>query len=469
MISSSVPVKIISGGFVVSGDDNGLAGFNNLVLKGELIIEISKDISHLLRKYPSSSIIDAEGKVIMPAFFNAHYHPEAVIARNFESNLPISQWRSGILHKYEMVLNNQDENFYENMYRAAFCAAVQNGIGGLAFGLIGNEAGVRGMYSALKGVGLVAAVFASNDQQAAILRKMTERDLKRGCLLPFQKDITLFGLSAVARTVTQEIEWIFAHVDETPEDVALMKSSFGKEMIPLMRKSNLLGPRTILLGLENSFHQHLKLAASSGSKAVIIPSRHNVQSFRRVREIFGKYAVGSDWKSPGLFNQMRALLSFDVPASEALAACTKNGVDIFNLSSRIGTIEPGMSAALTFIDSRKFSARSFNKENSDGVLRTIIEDFDDSDVTDLIINGEFVYKERKILIYDMAELIKERDQLTQNVSASLKAATVAEPAEEDGQGAVPPAVRENLPDVGDFQKILEKPGSVKRTFGDEDI
>ncbi|MGB9592161.1 MAG: hypothetical protein ACPL1K_06555, partial [Candidatus Kryptoniota bacterium] len=73
-------MKIISGGFVVSGDDNGLAGFNNLVLKGELIIEISKDISHLLRKYPSSSIIDAEGKVIMPAFFNAHYHPEAVIA-----------------------------------------------------------------------------------------------------------------------------------------------------------------------------------------------------------------------------------------------------------------------------------------------------------------------------------------------------------------------------------------------------
>ena len=464
-----MPVKIISGGFVVGEDNKGITGFNNLVLKGDLIIEVSKDIAHLLRKYPSGSIIDAEGKVIMPAFFNAHYHPEGVIARNFESALPISQWRSDVHHKYEMVLNSQDENFYEKMYRTAFCGSVQNGVGGLAFGLIGNEAGVRGMYSALKGVGLVAAAFASNDQQAGILKKIVERDFKRGCSLPFQKDMTLFGLSAVARTVTEGIEWISAHVDETPEDVSSTSTSFGKGMIYLMQKSNLLGPRTILVGLENSSFQQLKLAASNGSKAVIIPIRHNLQSFKRVKDAFVKYAVGSDWKSPGLFNQMKALLSFDVSPSEALAACTKNGADIFNLSSRIGAIEPGMSATLTFINSRKFSTRFFGKGNNDDILRIIIEDFDDSDVTDLMINGEFVYKDRKILFYDIEELIKDRNQLTEKAFEAFNEPKAIEPAEEYKHGAVPPVLREDSSDSIESEKSLQKSGNIKKTFGDEDI
>lgn len=468
MISSLVPVNIISGGFVVGGDDT-ITGYSNLVLRSGLIVEISRDISHLLRKYPSSSIIDAEGKVILPSFFNGHYHPEAVLARSFEPSLPISQWRSESLRKLELALNSRDENFYEQMYRIAFCGAIQKGIVGLAFGLIGNEAGVRGMYSALKGVGLVAAAFASNDQQAAILRKIVDRDLKRGCVLPFQKDITLFGLSAVARTVTEEVEWVSAHVDETFEDMSSVKNSFNREMIHLMRKSNLLGSRSVLVGLENASLQQLRLASSSGAKAVVIPTRHNLQSFKKIREAFTKYAVGSDWESPGLFNQMKALLSFDVSSLEAFEACTKNGFDMYNFSTRIGSIEPGMSATLTFIDSRKFSARSLNEGKSEDVLKIIIEDFNDSDVTDLMINGEFVYKERKILICDMQELIKGREQLTANILEALKSSQDTRSSGEFDRHYVPLAVREELSGLSDVQKNSQKPGGASRTFGDEDI
>jgi Imidazolonepropionase and related amidohydrolases len=158
-----------------------------------------------------------------------------------------------------------------------------------------------------------------------------------------------------------------------------------------------------------------------------------------------------------------------VSPSEALAACTKNGADIFNLSSRIGAIEPGMSATLTFINSRKFSARFFGKGNNDDILRIIIEDFDDSDVTDLMINGEFVYKDRKILFYDIEELIKDRNQLTEKAFEAFNEPKAIEPTEEYKHGAVPPVLREDSSDSIESEKSLQKSGNIKKTFGDEDI
>ena len=39
-----------------------------------LIVELSRDLDSLKRKYPKADIIDARGKIMLPTFFNAHFN-----------------------------------------------------------------------------------------------------------------------------------------------------------------------------------------------------------------------------------------------------------------------------------------------------------------------------------------------------------------------------------------------------------
>ena len=125
-------------------------GLLNVAVRSNLIIDLSHDLDSLKRKYPEADIIDAHGKIMLPTFFNSHFDPEAIICRSFEPQKPIAQWGNEFLLQIENALNNGDESFYEKMYHIAFFGALQFGVSGIAFAVKGDEAGARGMYSAVK-------------------------------------------------------------------------------------------------------------------------------------------------------------------------------------------------------------------------------------------------------------------------------------------------------------------------------
>lgn len=326
--------KILAGGYAICCNDRKEMGYYNLAIRSNLILELTKDLDGLKRKYPEAEIVDAGGKIILPTFFNAHYHPEAIICRSVEPKIPTSQWRDESLLSVESAIESQSEIFYESLYHLAFFSALQCGVSGIAFGVIGDEAGVRGMYSAMKLVGFDAIVFAESDSQTAFLRKVIDKHLKAGTCVPYQKDLTLFGLSAVARINSESPGWVMAHADETEEDVSLTKSNFNLGLVQLLRKSRLLGSTTVLTGLNWTPSNTLKTAKAEGAKIVITPTELTFQNFRSIRNVFDKFAIGSNWKSPGLFEEMRRLIEFGVPPMEALNCATRNGADVFNMGSR---------------------------------------------------------------------------------------------------------------------------------------
>ncbi|MCL5020573.1 MAG: hypothetical protein M1339_02690, partial [Bacteroidetes bacterium] len=157
--------KIIAGGYGFVCDEENRSGFLNIIVRSNLILEVSKDLDGLKRKYPDADIVDASHKIVLPTLFNSHFHPESLIARFAEPRIPISQWTSGELLHLEASLDSQDENFYEKMYHLTFFSAIQSGVAAIAFSVIGDEAGARGMYSAVKLTGVDAIAFAEGEQQ----------------------------------------------------------------------------------------------------------------------------------------------------------------------------------------------------------------------------------------------------------------------------------------------------------------
>ncbi len=464
-------MKIITGAFGFTCNDRRDVGFLNVAVRSNLIVELSRDLDSLKRKYPKADIIDARGKIMLPTFFNAHFHPKAIICRSFEPRKPVAQWRSEYLLKIEAALDGQSESFYEKMYHVAFFSALQLGVSGIAFAVKGDEAGARGMYSAVKLAGIDVVAFAESDMQAAFLRRATDRHIKTGLVVSYQKDLTLFGLSAVVRSNSDSPGWIMVHADEDEEDISLIKANFNMNLIQLLKKSNLLNRMTILVGLNGTSVNSLNVAKAEGAKIVIIPTKLNVQSFRSIRGVFDKFAIGSDWETPGLFRQMKKLVEFGVEPHEALASATRSGAELFNLGSKLGSIETGKFANLIFIDARKFSARRIEKLLPAETADALVEDYEDSDVSDVMLDGEFVYKDRNLLLYHDYELLKEETDLIDSMAKRVENSApilLMDSSEEKAKPLKAPVIRgERASELEPDSQKVELPKSIRRVF-DED-
>ncbi len=460
--------KIIAGAYGFACDDENRAGFFNIAIRSNLIVEVSKDLESLKRKYADAEIVDGSEKIVLPTLFNSHFHPESLICRIAEPRVPISQWRTEPLLELESTLDSQDESFYERMYHVTFFSALQSGVSAISFAVIGDEAGARGMYSAIKLTGVDAVAFAESEQQIGFMRRIVDRHLKSGVFVPYQKDLTLFGLSAVARNNSDAPGWIMTHADEDADDIELTKSNFNTGIIQLLRKSKILDSSTILVGLSGTPAASLKVARSGGAKIVLIPDKLNAQNFKTIRNVYGEFAIGSDWATPGLFLQMKKLLELGCEAQEALAGATRAGADLFNMSSKVGSIEVGKVANLAFIDAKKLSARRLEKLSQRDAARALIEDYDDSDFSDVMLDGEFVYKDRKLLLYDSAELLAEVRQLVDKIS---KYAAESVPAAEGKTPSVraPETRDEDTSETEEESKKVELPKNIRKVFGEDEF
>jgi cytosine/adenosine deaminase-related metal-dependent hydrolase len=458
--------KIIAGGYVFSCNDRKESDLFNVAIRANLIVELSRDLDGMRRKYPEAEVVDARGKIIMPAFFNSHFHPEAIICRCVEPQRPISQWRDEPLLNVESSLEAQSEAFFEKLYHLAFFSTLQCGVAGLAFALIGDEAGVRGMYSALKLAGIDAIAFAESDSQTAFLKRVIDKHLKSGSFIPYQKDLTLFGLSAVARINSESPGWIMAHADESEEDILGTKSNFNSGLIQLLKKSKLLGGTTILVGLNGTQSNSLKAAKNENAKIVLTPTELTFQNFKSIRNVFDRFAIGSNWRTPGLFGELKQLLEFGLAPQEALNSATRYGADLFNMGSRLGSVEAGKLANLTFVDAGKFSARRIEKFSPEEAASAFIEDYTDSDVSDVMLDGEFVYKDRKLLLYSADELTEEEKELTE-VILKYKEAMVSEVKYSSPK--VPLTREEDAAEMEVDRGKVELPKNIRKVFGEDEF
>lgn len=460
--------KIVAGAYGFTCDDGSRSGFFNVAIRSNLIVELSEDLDSLRRKYPEAELVDAAGKIFLPTLFNAHFHPEAIACRSVEPKVPISRWRTESLLRVEAALDIQDECFYEKMYHLAFFSGLQFGVSGFAFALMGDETGARGMYSAVKLTGVDVVVFAESDMQIAFLRRVVDSHLKSGLFVPYQKNLTLFGLSAVARNNSDSPSWIMAQVDEDDEDVILTRSSFNSSLVQLLKKSKLLNGAAVLVGLDSASANSINIAKAEGAKIVLIPTRLSAQNFRSIRNVFDKFSVGSDWETPGLFAQMKKLLEFGCEPQEVLLSATRSGAEMFNFGSRLGSIEADKLANLVFLDAGKFSARSIEKLSSSRAAAAFIEDYTDSDVSDVMLNGEFAYKDRKLLLYHDGELMKEKAELVE-LLMKYEGGTATVSEVKTSSPKIPETRDGGPSELESKSKNAELPKDIRKVFGEDEF
>ena len=206
------------------------------------------------------------------------------------------------------------------------------------------------------------------------------------------------------------------HLSESRTELSDCLKQYGKSPVEIMAETGFLEGGAILAHCVQMQGRDIALIKGSGSTVVTNPASNAKlgNGFAPVTD-FVKAGVnlclGTDGpasnNTQNMFREM-SLLSLihkgitedptALSAQEVLAAVTVNAAKALKMEGKLGIIKEGALADLIFIDLLSPSLYPHNN-----IVSSLCYSASGSEVSDVIINGKFVLKDRKLLTIDLTE------------------------------------------------------------------
>ena len=467
---TSRPSLLIRGGRVYRHDgDVDDPAVRDIVVQGSRIVSVTSPdddaaVKHeILRRSSDSSeaqVIDAQGKLVLPGFVNAHYHSYDVLAKGLLEDMPFDVWA---LHSQPAYFGKRSKEEIRARTLLGAIECLRNGVTTVqdmnslvpqdeetldtilsAY----SEVGIRVVFSiAVRDLGaLDIAEFLPRDAPESVTALVrgaskdpreeiafVERQIER--LTPLPPRVT-WGLSPSgpqrsSRTLLEGVADlahrrelpVFTHVYETKAQTAKARAIYGAHggsMIRHLADVGLLTPRTTIAHGVWLMQDEIELMAEHGSGVAHNPIsnlklKSGVAPMRAATEAGVNIALGCDNCSCGdcqsMFQAMKmfCLLAAitdpnptGVRAADAIRAATVGGAHAMNLDGEVGAIEAGMKADLVIVDLADIVYQPLNS-----VARQLVFGESGRSVETTIVDGEIVMRDRRLLTIDEAALRSE--------------------------------------------------------------
>jgi cytosine/adenosine deaminase-related metal-dependent hydrolase len=375
-------------------------------------------------------VIDCEGKAVIPGFVQAHVHLCQVLFRNHADGLELLEWLSQCVWPFEAAHDARSLGFSARLgiaelllggttavldmatvrhTEAVLEAAVEGGI---------RYTGGKCLMDVVAGGPLHEETSSALEETIALGRKWHGRELVRWALCPrFVLSCSEELLGEVRRLSEREGWLVHTHASESRTEVELVRRKTGRDNIEYLRDLGLCGPRTVLAHCVHVTESEMRILASTGTSAVHCPGANLklASGYAPVPRLLSEgvnVALGGDGapcnNTLDAFHEMRLAATLhlpqfgprSMPAAEVLAMATIRGANALGLSQEIGSIEEGKRADLAVVD---LAGPHCQPAGSDPHA-TIVYCARASDVTDVLVDGRPVVRDRKLLTLDAPRL-----------------------------------------------------------------
>lgn len=432
-----------------------------LAVDGDRIAAIDQT-DRILEQFPNADIYDGKGKVILPGLINCHAHMAEVLERGFNEDFGFPN--SVHLAVRPASLLQGDEHLL--MLKVAALEAIKTG----TTAIVQNVAGIIRTAPTLAATGLrcVFAEAVSDAENVAgpmtpeALASMKEapRFSEKARQEGMQRIEALFsawhgkrnGLISVfpacALTEASSPELLKAvrefadkrnlgytiHLSQTTWENNFIRKWHGLSPSAFLDKAGFLGPRLFAAHCRYLDESDIALLARSRT---IVTHQANMASNRGVIPPIAKLraegctiANGTDNNTNDVFSVMKiALLTERISRGsdvrpgtqpqpeDMLADCTLGGAVAVNQEKTIGTLEPGKRADLIVIDTLKPYLVPAGR-----ILSAIIHCGNSSDVESVMVDGQFVMRNQKVLTMDERAIVAEAAHVSQRIWDQVKKA-----------------------------------------------
>lgn len=419
---------LITGGYVVTVDDEGSSFFGDVAITGRDIVAVGPQLDFL-----ATNTIDATGCAVVPGFVNAHMHE--TLDRGVFEDLPFTKWLndfalpkdtahipehirvSALLNQTEMIRNGTTT--FIDIFRFPDQAAA-----------VAEQSGLRAIFSPQ----LIDDPVGPGESLASTLAFM-ERWHGR---VP-GRIATWFGPHAMYSCSVDTLREIRTHADrmgvgihihlaETPFEVSwVAERSGGKTPTEYLDELIGLGPDVLAAHCIELTDTDIARIAQAGVGVGHCPTSNaklgnGVARVVEMRERGVRIGLGTDsnmtnnnldmieeMRMASLVQKQRLRDPAVMSSFETLRLATRGSAEALGMDTEIGSLESGKRADVAIIDLGAAHMRPIVEYGRTNIVEQVVWSACGTDVRDTIVDGRVLMRNREVLSLQIGDLKEVAD------------------------------------------------------------
>lgn len=404
--------------------------------------------SDILLRYQAAEVIDCGRKVLMPGLINTHTHIPMTLLRGLADDLRLDVWLMGYMMPVEREFVSPE---FVRLGTKLGCAEfIRSGV--TTFNDMyyfeddvaeaTAEVGLRAV------VGQTVMKFSAPDAESyedslALSENLIKKWQDHALIIPAIAPHAVYTctpdvLTSVVELAKKYDARVHFHVSETKDEVENLRKEHGLPVVPYIRKFGMLETKMIAahcvyldegeirslqhagVGIAHNPTSNLKLASGFAPVSRMLHLGCNV-------------GIGTDGPASNndldmfeeirLANLIAKASSGDptvLPARQTLEMATIIGAKALHMGDMIGSLEPGKRADIILIDISPVHNQPRFLRDPDGIYAQIIYAGKSTDVTDTMVNGKWLMRNRELLTVDEKQLLSEATDIAAKIDDFLK-------------------------------------------------
>ena len=417
-----------------------------VAISGNSILAVGAE-AEIRKEYTAPKVMDCGGKVLMPGLVNAHTHVPMTLMRGLADDLRLDVWLQGYMWPVEREFVSPD---FVRLGTLIACAEmIRSGVTCFAdmyffeesVARATTEAGMRALcaQTVLKFPSPDALAF---EDSLAAARDFIEHWKGHELIVPSVAPHAPYTctpeiLRSTAQLAAEFDVPLHTHLAETALEVDNIRRENGMPVIPYVKKQGLLEAKVLAAHcvhidegeMRTLLHVNAGVSHNPSSNLKLASGFAPVQ---KMLDVGLNVGIGTDGPASNndldMFEEIR-LAAFvakavsntptALPAPSALAMGTRLGARALHLGDVTGTIEAGKRADLILVDLTPLHNSPRFRRDKDNTYAQIVYAGKASDVTDVMVNGKWLMRDRKLLTLNEAELVTAAQEYARRIDVFL--------------------------------------------------
>lgn len=422
-----------------------------LAVRGDRIVALGAT-AEVDSAFTAPRVIDGSGRALFPGLLNIHTHLFQAAVKGLGEDMPVEQWVQAVTfptaaaitpeEAYQLTLVSCLENlrsgattvmdFMYSLRNPALHEAVIQAI---------LDSGLRGRYTrtivdAGAEMGIPPTMMQPAGEALAHAQALQARyngagngRLDIGLAVGVIWAMTEGGLRAVRRVADAAGMTITMHVNETPFDNISSQQRWGRNTIPMLAETGVLGPDFIAVHCVHMtdedidlFARHCVAIAYNAVSNMYLGS--GIAPIVRLEETGAPVGIGTDGSGSNNSQDMLETLKFSallqkvgrmdpacVLAQRALDWATRGGAQSMGLADQVGMLAPGMKA--DFFLANPFTPKAIPVHDP---VATLVYSAGQANVETVVVAGRVLMEGGRFTHLDEAKILRDAQSAAQTLS-----------------------------------------------------
>ncbi len=438
---------ILTGGSVATMNDDFALFTSGAVAIRDGIIEGVGPADQIAAAYTADEVVDCSGCAVIPGLINAHTHAPMTLLRGLADDLRLDVWLMGYIMPVEREFVRPDfcwlgtQLACAEMIRSGTTCFADMYYYEEAVADAAAQAGMRAVCAetVLKFPTPDALSYDEGLEHARdFILRWKGHPLITPAVGPHAPYTTTAELLQACAQLALEFDVpLHIHIAETAQEVEEHRAEYGMPMVPWVKKQGVFKAKAIAahcvyldegemytllhhgVGVAHNPTSNLKLA--SGIAPVV-----------RMLELGLNVGIGTDGPASNndldMWEEMRlaALLAKGatsdptaLPARQALAMATIGGARALHMDEFVGSLEPGKRADVTVVDLCNIHSTPKFSRDREALYAQLVYATKGSDVRDVMCQGQWLMRERRLLTLDEQALRAEAAGIARKIDTFL--------------------------------------------------